>query len=176
MKFALTHLAAAGILFTSLCTSLAQGASSKVSYFHCLVKEPTKGGTTRNVHVRFAVRDLDLGFTPKGTLISYPGLNEEDGAIFVTSAKVRKDEVLIMSNLNGQGGDLRLEGSNLRLFGDGDGYQFTDLVIWDADTEAEEAGKPVRLEGYVRDYGPAYGKKEATFKQFIQCERSTHKF
>ena len=54
----------------------------------------------------------------------------------------------------------------MKLWGDGDGYQFTDLVLWDVDDNESV------LEGYVRDYGPTYDDKE-TFKQFIKCERSS---
>ena len=75
----------------------------------------------------------------------------------------------MMTNLNGQGGDLRIEDDSIRLWGDGDGYEFTDLVIWDADQEGPD------YEGYVRDYGPTYGDTEH-FKQFIKCKSSNKPF
>ncbi len=82
---------------------------------------------------------------------------------------VEPEEGTSMSNLNGQGGDLRLGYDTLRLFGDGDGYQFTDLVLWDTNDEDK-----TELEGYVRDYGPARGDEES-FKQFIKCKKSKKK-
>lgn len=145
-------------------------ASAAITYFSCTVFEPLKKNKTIEVIVKFAVEDLDL-FKKKGTLIQYPGTDEdqENGMIIVSPEKIGK-RLTLMTNLNGQGGDLRIEGDDLRLFGDGDGYQFTDLVIWDADSGDDNEN----LEGYVRDYGPAYGDDES-FKQFIKCIRSTKK-
>jgi len=143
-----------------------------ITYFSCKVKEPL-GRSQRNktvtVTVKFAVQDLDT-YGDRGSLIPYPGTEDEEWApIFV------KPQETIMSNLNSQGGDLTFEGSDLKLFGDGDGEQLTDLVIWDADDPniADD-----ELEGYVRDYGPVYRnadnpKDRKTFKQFIKCKRSS---
>lgn len=134
------------------------------TYFSCTVLEPAKGRAKPvKVTVKFAVKGYS-SWDKKGELLSYPGANEDSGAILVSPEKIG-ERYAMMTNLNGQGGDLRIEGSSLRLWGDGDGYQFTELVIWDADEEQEE------LEGYVRDYGPAYGDTE-TFKQFIKCRKS----
>ena len=156
---------------TSVC---AEGDT--ITYFSCKVKEPVKSKSnsktkkpakrTRTVTVKFAIENLDV-YQDQGSLMQYPGSTEEDeeyGTILVRPLES------IMSNLNGQGGDLRFEGRNIKLWGDGDGYQFTDLVIWDADEESEV------VEGYVRDYGPAYAeydRNEETFKQFIKCKRSS---
>jgi hypothetical protein len=146
--------------------------SEKITYFECKVKEPAeKGKKTIDVTVRFAVKGLNL-FEGKGELLQYPGSSEDAGMIYVSPDEVGKGKkayVTIMSNLNGQGGDLRIEGSQIRLWGDGDGYQFTDLVIWNADSDDDV------LEGYVHDYGSAYGKEE-TFKQFIKCKKSAKAF
>lgn len=131
-----------------------------VTYFSCNIREDG-----HNVSVKFAVKDYD-SIKNKGELVSYPGSNEDDGLIFVTPKSIGKFYPR-MHNLNGQGGDLRIARSgDLHLFGDGDGYQFTDLVIWNDNDDSDE------LEGYVRDYGSAYGDAE-TFKQFIKCRRSS---
>lgn len=137
-------------------------AAGHLTYFECKVRETIKNKATV-VAVKFAVKRLDI-FKNKGELVQYPGSDQESGLISVTPQKVG-DVFSLMSNLNGQGGELRIEGGNLRLWGDGAGYQFTELVIWDVDPDSKN------LEGYVRDFGPAYGESE-TFKQFIKCQRS----
>lgn len=137
--------------------------------------EPLSASQSQRVTVKFAIKNLDT-LNDKGELIPYPDIkkedfeNQEDGPILVRPKLIGKPHPFytMMSNLNSQGGDLRFEGRNIRLFGDGDGYQFTDLVIWDVDEETN------RLEGYVRDYGQTYAGNE-TFKQFIKCKRSTEK-
>lgn len=150
------------ILFAS--TAFAARPNNVTTYFSCTVVEPAKGRPKGvPVTVKFAVKGYE-SFSRKGELLSYPGASEDDGAILVTPKEVG-EHYAMMTNLNGQGGDLRIEGSNLRLWGDGDGYQFTELVVWDADEEATE------LEGYVRDYGPTYGDSPI-FKQFIKCRKS----
>lgn len=139
-------------------------ARSVTTYFSCEVNEPNVVVT-----VRFAIKDLDV-LSGKGELVTYPGSDEEAGAISVSPAE-HGGKMTMMSNLNGQGGDLRvLKNGDLHLFGDGAGYQFTDLVLWD-DGDEDRA----HTEGYVRDYGPTYGSEE-TFKQFIKCKRSTKRF
>jgi len=135
-------------------------AKPVTTFFKCTVHEPKV-----RVTVKFAVKDLDI-FEGKGELVPYPGTNEDEGMIYVSPKKSGKYHTL-MTNLNGQGGDLRIEGDHLRLFGDGAGYQFTELVIWDLDQA--EFGNP--LDGYVRDFGPTYGKEEF-FRQFIKCTMS----
>lgn len=152
------------ILGVLLCAQ-AWGAKSEASYFSCVVNEPAGKNKTVKVTVKFAVKGLEA-WEGKGELLAYPGTSNDMGAIFVAPQEV-KDTFTLMMNLNGQGGDLRLENGHLRLFGDGDGIRFTDLVIWNVDDETEDG----KLEGYVRDYGPAYDGKE-TFKQFIKCKRS----
>lgn len=138
-----------------------ESIESTIDYYSCLVNE----GTTK-VSVKFAVKNLSLP-KQRGELIQYPNSVEEQGLISVVPSELPDGKWTLMSNLNGQGGDLRIEGTNLRLFGDGAGWQFTDLVIWDLDSENTE------LEGYVRDYGPTYGDVVGdTFKQFIKCQRS----
>lgn len=154
------------LYFVLLLLSVQTFAAPKetITYFACEVKESSKQVVT----VKFAIKNLNT-FKGTGELLNYPGANEEFGAISVTPEEVN-GRYPMMSNLNGQGGDLRIEGNNLRLWGDGDGYQFTDLVVWDPDS-GEDSDV---FEGYVRDYGPAYGDSK-TFKQFITCKRSTGK-
>lgn len=151
-------------LLTAFLMLQVPSVSAATTYFSCTVIETVKGNRKVSVTVKFAVKDLDV-YKKKGELIQYPDTDEEGGMIFVSPRTVRGQSTT-MTNLNAQGGDLRIEGDNLRLFGDGDGYQFTDLVIWDVDS-----GDSDDLEGYVRDYGPAYGDDES-FKQFIKCKSS----
>lgn len=154
-----------------LASQMAFATPAPITYFSCKVKEPV-GKKKIVVTVRFAIQGLDIGHD-KGELIPYPGVNvDEVGMISVTPEEIKDYGYPMMTNLNGQGGDLRLEGNNIRLFGDGDGYQFTELVIWDADEEDNQTGN---LEGYVRDYGSTYGAAPQ-FKQFIKCKRSDSVF
>ncbi|MGE0764756.1 MAG: hypothetical protein AB7N80_15890 [Bdellovibrionales bacterium] len=147
------------VLFVLSSTVHAEGP---ITYFSCPVKE---GKFT--VTVKFAIKNLDT-FKAKGDLIQYPGSDSDMGYISVDPIKTGKFYSR-MSNLNGQGGDLTVRrNGDIFLFGDGDGYQFTDLVIWNDDSESDV------IEGYVRDYGPAYGDDES-FKQFIKCKRSNKK-
>jgi hypothetical protein len=139
-------------------------AQENITYFACTVKE----GKT-NVSVKFAIKDFDpYDDKNRGELVTYPGADEDFGLILVSPTEV-DGRYTKMSNLNGQGGDLRItSGGDLFLFGDGDGYQYTDLVIWSDGNEDRNY-----TEGYVRDYGSAYGSDEETFKQFIKCKSST---
>ena len=145
----------------------AQAAKQEITYFSCTVKEIVKSKKV-DVEVKFAIKDFKP-YEGSGELIQYPGSNEEYGAISVTPMEVN-GYYTKMSNLNGQGGDLSVtSGGDIHLFGDGDGYQYTDLVLWD-DGDEDLA----HTEGYTRDYGSAYADGEETFKQFIQCKRSTN--
>lgn len=156
------------VIFLSI--FLFHSVEASTTYFSCTVKEPVKASSRAvraraEVTVKFAIKNLDT-FKLKGGLTQYPGSNAGDGLIFVTPVHVG-EQMTMMSNLNGQGGDLRLDrAEEVRLWGDGAGYQFTELVVWDVD------GENVEHDGYVRDYGPAYGGKTG-FKQFIRCKSST---
>lgn len=134
-------------------------AADNITYFSCDVKEDGK-----TVNVKFAVKDLDPE-EAKGELVEYPGADENMGLILVSPEKLSKNKWSKMSNLNGQGGDLRVRANgDIFLFGDGDGYQYTDFVVWyDGEDELDYR------EGYVRDYGSAYAEGEETFKQFVKC-------
>lgn len=141
--------------------TLASAASKKeITYFQCNMKE----GRTE-VQIKFAVKGYD-SFNGSGELVNYPGTKDEYQPIVVTPEQIGKVYPMAF-NLNSQGGDLTVERhGDIRLFGDGDGYQFTDLVVW-ANLDDEET----TYEGYIRDYGPTYGEK-APFKQFITCKSS----
>lgn len=144
---------------------LAAAQKSSLTLINCPVLEPAADGGTRKVTVQFAVKNLGE-WNAKATLEPVPGLSSDDGLIQVSPKKDRHGKYSLMTNLNGQGGDLRIEGSNIRLFGDGDGYQFTDLVLWNVDDLEDPQGIVL---GYVHDYGSTYAKKTETFKQFIRC-------
>lgn len=154
-----------------LITLSSSWAIANTIYFSCAVKEPIGNRKKIDVTVKFAIQNFDP-FERKGDLIEYPGLNEDSddytGMISVTPKEYpNKKHYAMMTNLNGQGGDLRItENRDIHLFGDGDGYQFTDLVLWD-DNDEDTAF----TQGYVRDYGPSWGS-EPGFKQFISCKKS----
>lgn len=164
MKNKLAFLLLASLSFNKIYAA----TTDKTTYISCLVYETIKKEKVK-VTVKFAIKNLDL-YKKKGELITYPGLSEEEveegnGPILVTPKKY-KGEVINMTNLNGQGGDLRITDEGVRLFGDGAGYQFTNLVVWDLEQDDLES-----FDGYVRDYGSTYGDQE-TFKQFIKCKAS----
>ncbi|MFA6237632.1 MAG: hypothetical protein WC635_09930 [Bacteriovorax sp.] len=93
---------------------------AKISTITCMVKEPINKTKTQNIKVEFLVKNLG---SSKAELVEHPRASDY-GAILVLP-----DEGTNMNNLNGQGGDLRIEGDTIRLFGDGDGYTFVDLVL-----------------------------------------------
>lgn len=147
------------LTFAFLIASSAFAAKPDITYFSCSVKEGKA-----EVTVKFAIKDLNPERS-KGELVQYPGADEDTGMIFVSPEK-SGDHYTMMSNLNGQGGDLRIrQNGDIYLFGDGDGYQYTDLVLF---YDGEEIGY---REGYVRDYGSAHGT-DLSFKAFIACESS----
>ena len=166
MKF----LSLVPVVLFALTAQSATKAKNTITYFSCKVMESVGEGKKAKqveVTVKFAVKNLDM-YKPKGELVQYPGLNEEDGYISITPAEIAKDKPAAMGNLNAQGGDLRVDDHNIQLWGDGDGYLFTDLTIWDVD-DSEDGDV---LDGYVREYGSAYNKGDEKFKQFIKCQRS----
>ena len=176
MKGFIAAISVLGLLITSV---YAEGEN--ITYFSCKVKELVEGvvkGKTVTVTVKFAIQDFDTSLGKnQGTLISYPGTEDEEWAPILVKpqTKGKKKRFTLMTNLNSQGGDLTIDGDDLKLFGDGDGEQLTDLVIWDADNP--NVGDD-ELEGYVRDYGPVYRNADnprdsKTFKQFIKCKRSS---
>lgn len=155
MKYALTVLAAFAF-------SASAAKKQDITYFACTVKEGSK-----NVSVKFAINNFKPN-SRKGTLVTYPGADEDQGMILVEPVMVKKDEFSKSSNLNGQGGDLSFDpGGDIRLFGDGDGYQFTDLVLFNEGDDDRNF-----RDGYMRDYGSAYQENQETFKVFVKCKHA----
>jgi hypothetical protein len=112
--------------------------ASNVSTITCNVKD----GNT-DVKVEFLIQDLG---SKNAELISHPSLSEDDyGAILISPAEV-DGHFSLPTTLNDQGGDLRVGKDRIRLFGDGDGYTFVDLVLF------KDSGY---TKGYVRVSGYA---------------------
>lgn len=109
---------------------------AKVSTITCQIKEAVEGEKPVNVKVEFLVKNLG---SKKAELVQHPKAEEDFGAILIVP-----NEGNNLVNLNGQGGDLRVSEDRIRLFGDGDGYTFVDLVLF-KNTNYET--------GYVRVYG-----------------------
>jgi hypothetical protein len=88
----------------------------------------TLEGKPAAIKIEFMVENLesDMPF-----LVQHPGVSEDMGAILVTPEQVG-ERWSNMTNLNAQGGDLRSAPDRIRLFGDGDGYTFVDLVLFKA--------------------------------------------
>lgn len=100
-------------------------AASDISTITCMVKEESNEKII-DVKVEFLVKNLG---SKKAELLQHPKGNEEMGAIFVSPEKAN-GYYTNMSHLNGQGGDLRVSDERIRLFGDGAGYTFVDLVLY----------------------------------------------
>ncbi len=96
-------------------------AASDVNTITCMIKEDFEGKVL-DVKVEFLVKNLG---SKKAELLQHPKADEDMGAILVTP-----NEYTNMTHLNGQGGDLRVSEERIRLFGDGDGYTFVDLVLY----------------------------------------------
>ena len=124
------------VLATLTCSSV---FAANVSTVTCIVKEELEGKNV-DVKVEFLVQDLG---SSKAELLVHPKADEDMGAILVTPDEVN-GRYVNMGNLNGQGGDLRVSEDRIRLFGDGDGYTFVDLVLF------KNSGYK---KGYVRVYG-----------------------
>lgn len=125
-------------------------AKDVVSTITCNVKEPVSENKTQKVKVEFKVKNLG---SSKAELLQHPESSEDYGAILVVP-----NEGNNLVHLNGQGGDLRVSKDRIRLFGDGDGYTFVDLVLF------KDAGYE---QGYVRVYGSGdlyYQKLNCTVK------------
>ncbi len=105
--------------------SISTLASAKVSTITCLVKEDFEG-KIKDIKVEFLVSNLG---SKKATLENHPKADLDMGAIYVFPEMVGK-HYSNMTHLNGQGGDLRVSEDSIRLFGDGDGYTFVDLVLY----------------------------------------------
>lgn len=110
-----------------------------VSTITCKISEEFNGKPV-DVKVEFLVSNLG---TAKAKLMNHPKADNDMGAIFITPEQVN-GMYANMVNLNGQGGDLRVSQDRIRLFGDGDGYTFVDLVLF------KNSGYQ---NGYVRVYG-----------------------
>ena len=123
------------ILAATTLFSLSAFAAPKVSTITCLVKEDKV-----DVKVEFLVSNLG---SSKGQLQQHPKAQDDLGAILVTPEMIG-DHYSDLTHLNGQGGDLRVSADKIRLFGDGDGYTFVDLVLY-KNTDYQK--------GYVRVYG-----------------------
>lgn len=138
--------------FIFLLTSFSAFAGN-VTTITCPVKESFQK-TTKEITVEFRVKNLG---NKNANLLQHPKANQDMGMILVSPEMV-EDLYSQMTHLNGQGGDLRVQEDRIRLFGDGDGYTFVDLVLF-KNTEYQK--------GYVRVYGSGvqmYQKINCTLK------------
>lgn len=102
-------------------------AEANVSTITCNVTDMLENKPA-TIKIEFMVQDLD---SDQPILIQHPEASEDMGPILVTPQMVGK-RLSNMTNLNAQGGDLRSAPDRIRLFGDGDGYTFVDLVLFKA--------------------------------------------
>lgn len=136
--------------FIALVFSFSLSIFASTSKITCLVKENFENKSV-NIKVEFLVKNLG---SSKAELVQHPKASEESGAILISPEQVN-GQFSNMTHLNGQGGDLRVSNDRIRLFGDGDGYTFVDLVLF-KDTNYQK--------GFVRVYGSG-----DQFYQKINC-------
>ncbi len=112
---------------------------AKDSLIKCSITEEFKN-KEKNITVEFIVANLGQ---KNAELLQHPKAESDEGLILV-SPKEFAGKYSNMTHLNGQGGDLRVSEDRIRLFGDGDGYTFDDLVLFKNQNYEK---------GYVRVYG-----------------------
>ncbi len=106
-----------------------------------------------DVKVEFVISDLGQ---PNAQLKTHPQVNNEDGySPILVKIKGKTEQSSNMENLNAQGGDLRVGNDRIRLFGDGDGYTFVDLVLF-------------KNSGYKKGYVSVSGSGDK-FYQKLNC-------
>lgn len=98
---------------------------ASTSTITCNVKEELEGKLV-DIKIEFLVENLGSDMP---VLLQHPKASEDIGPILVTPDMVG-ERWSNMTNLNAQGGDLRSAPDRIRLFGDGDGYTFIDLVLF----------------------------------------------
>lgn len=102
-------------------------AEANVSTITCNVSDMLEGKPAA-IKIEFMVKNLGSDMP---ILIQHPGTGDEMESILVTP-KMVGERWSNMTNLNAQGGALRYAPDRIRLFGDGDGYTFIDLVLFKA--------------------------------------------
>jgi hypothetical protein len=118
--------------------------------FTCKVKE---NGQT--VTVKFGVNTLS---DAKKIRLVDVGAGEDEGPVLVSPKWLKNKYMPSVSILNDQGGDVRLHPDYLKLFGDGDGYTYVDLVLY-------------KNSGYTTGYLRVYGSGVKSY-QTIACSRA----
>jgi hypothetical protein len=136
------------LLSLSLVLGLA-GSAFGADYFDCTVKE-----NGQNVKVRFGIKNLA---TPSRASLLNLG-SEDNGPIFVYPQRLKNKYLATMNTLNDQGGALDVFADRLRLFGDGDGYTYVDLVLY-------------KNSGFTRGYVRVYGSGDKWYQK-IACTHS----
>lgn len=112
---------------------------AKSSVINCSVFEDFNG-KDKKINVEFSVSNLGKKNTE---LLKHPKAELSEGLIYISPKEIG-GKFSNLVNLNGQGGDLRVSEDRIRLFGDGDGYTFVDLVLFKNHNYEK---------GYVRVYG-----------------------
>lgn len=136
------------ILFSLLFLLSYNAFSADITTITCPVIEEHK-----KITVEFLIKDLG---TKKAELIKHPKLTEDDYGAILVHPQMIKDHFALMNTLNDQGGDLRVGPDRIRLFGDGDGYTFVDLVLF-------------KESGYTKGYVRVSGSGEQLYQK-ITCQ------
>lgn len=142
------------LIIVGMLSLMSASLLASTSTITCLVNEVLDNKPTV-IKVEFLVERLGSDMPQ---LVQHPLTSAEDMEAVLVSPKMVGDRWATMTNLNAQGGDLRSAPDRIRLFGDGDGYTFVDLVLF-------KAAKYQK--GYVRISGSgdqSYQKIDCTVK------------
>ncbi len=131
---------------------LSFNAYSFTTKFSCIVSE-NFGNNSKNITVEFVISDLG---TDKARLIEHPKADREKGPILIRP-EIVTGRYSHMTNLNAQGGDLKVFDDKIILFGDGDGHTFVDLVLY-------------KNQEYQRGYVKVYGSGDKSY-QTLYCKK-----
>jgi len=126
-------------LFTFMICSISLNIFAKNSEISCRIIEEFNG-KEKKINVEFILSNLGQ---KNAKLLKHPKVDSDEGLIYVFPKEI-EGRFSNLVNLNGQGGDLRVSDDRIRLFGDGDGYTFVDLVLFKNQNYEK---------GYVRVYG-----------------------
>lgn len=107
------------LALATLALSFSAAAFSATTSFNCELEKYPKEV--------FTFKMKDLGKKTMTFLTADP--NEAYSDVFTTKSKNDMIERMV-STLNAQGGDLRVGEDRIRFFGDGDGIDFVDLVLF----------------------------------------------
>jgi hypothetical protein len=139
-------------IITTILFLISVKSYSVTTIFSCIISE-NFGNNSENIKIEFLIEYLG---TDKARLVEHPKADKDKGPIFV-KPEIVTGRYSHMTNLNAQGGDLKVFDDKIILFGDGDGYTFVDLVLY-------------KNQDYQRGYVKVYGSGDKSY-QTLYCNK-----